>query len=183
MRSALQSGRLGVLVLAAHLLCAADFTGAVVSVQDGDTLTVLRDGEAVRVRLNAIDCPEKNQPSGVQARQFTANLAFGTTVTVVGEDIDRYGRIVGFVILPDGKNLNHEIVAAGWAWWYRKYAPEDLSVRTLESEARRSRLGLWAYAAPIPPWEWRKQHHVPSRSDRRRSEPRSHRRDQRRSRR
>jgi endonuclease YncB( thermonuclease family) len=31
-------------------------------------------------------------------------------------DVDRYGRTVGEVILPDGRVLNHELVRAGLAW-------------------------------------------------------------------
>ena len=76
------------------------------------------------------------------------------------------------VMLPDGRNLNHEILAAGLAWWYRKYARGDLRAQALESDARRNRRGLWAAADPEPPWGWRKQDHVRSRSDPHRSEPR-----------
>ena len=164
-------GRL--LLLAPHLLAAGDFTGTVSSVADGDTLTVLYGEGAIRVRLDGIDCPEKDQPSGAAARRFTSELALGQIVTVVEEDIDRYGRIVATVILPDGRSLNHEIVAAGWAWWYRKYAPDDVALRDLEARARKEGRGLWSEAVPTPPWEWRKQDHVTARSDRRRSEPRS----------
>ncbi len=32
----------------------------------------------------------------------------------------------GTVVLPNGQNLNHELVKDGWCWWYRKYAPWDL---------------------------------------------------------
>jgi endonuclease YncB( thermonuclease family) len=52
-------------------------------------------------------------------------LAFGKEVTVVVRDTDRYGRTVAVVILPDGRNLNHELVKRGYAWWYRKYASHD----------------------------------------------------------
>jgi endonuclease YncB( thermonuclease family) len=38
---------------------AADFTGPVVSVLDGDTIEVLHHTRAERIRLNGIDCPEK----------------------------------------------------------------------------------------------------------------------------
>jgi hypothetical protein len=32
-------------------------------------------------------------------------------------------------ILPDGKNLNSETVKAGYAWWIRRYAPDDREKR------------------------------------------------------
>jgi len=105
-------------------------------------------------------------------------MALGKTVTVIEEDVDRYARVVGAVILPDGRNLNREILAAGLAWWYRQYAPDDTVARILESKARKDRRGLWAEADPVPPWEWRKQDHARPRSNLRRSEPRSQRRDQ-----
>ncbi len=38
-----------------------DFTGRVVGVADGDTITVLHNGKGERIRLHGIDCPEKRQ--------------------------------------------------------------------------------------------------------------------------
>ena len=59
------------------------------------------------------------------------------------------------VLLPDGRVLNQESVRAGFAWSYRKYAPEDETLRQLGQEARHATRGLWADPNPIPPWEWR----------------------------
>ena len=73
------------------------FEGKVVGISDGDTIKVLKDGKQVKVRLAAIDCPEKGQPYGQKAKQFTANMVAGKTVKVWETDTDRYGRIVGFV--------------------------------------------------------------------------------------
>ena len=50
--------------------------GTVVSIADGDTLTVLHAGKQERVRLYGVDCPEKKQPFGTRARQLTGQLAF-----------------------------------------------------------------------------------------------------------
>ncbi len=135
----------------------ADFTGRVVGISDGDTIKVMRDGRAERVRLYGIDCPEKAQPWGTRARQFTGDLVFGKTVTVRVRDVDRYGRTVGEVILPDGRSLNRELVRAGLAWWYRQYAKHDGELERLEAQARRGRLGLWRDPDPIAPWEWRRE--------------------------
>ncbi len=132
------------------------FTGKVVGVSDGDTISVMREGKAVKVRLHGIDCPEKKQPYGTKAKRFTSDMAFGKEVTIWGKTKDRYGRIVGEVILPDGKNLNREIVDAGLAWWYQKYAPNDWILKALEAGARAKKRGLWMDKNPIPPWEWRK---------------------------
>ena len=67
-----------------------------------------------------------------------------------------YGRSVGEVLLSDGRSLNQALVRAGLAWWYRQYAPHDTTLAQLEAEARAARRGLWADAAPVPPWAWRK---------------------------
>ena len=40
-------------------------------------------------------------------------------------------------------NLNHEIVRAGFAWWYRQYARHDKELERLESEAKGAKRGLW----------------------------------------
>lgn len=135
---------------------AASFSGRVVRVLDGDTLEVLEGTTPRRVRLHGVDCPERNQPYGSRARQFTAELAFGRTVTVVIRDRDRYGRLVGEVLLPDGRNLNRELVAAGYAWWYRRYS-SDLRLAVLEWMARWRKRGLWQDPHPVPPWEWRRR--------------------------
>ncbi len=133
---------------------AADFTGRVVGVSDGDTITVLHNGKGERIRLHGIDCPVKREAFGNRAKQFTSNLVFAKTVTVQVVDRDRYGRTVGVVLLPDGRSLNHELVRAGLAWMYRRYT-NDQNLSDLEEEARLARRGLWVDANPIPPWEWR----------------------------
>jgi endonuclease YncB( thermonuclease family) len=52
------------LALAVSSSAWADFTGKVVGVADGDSITVLRDREQVKVRLVDIDAPERAQPFG-----------------------------------------------------------------------------------------------------------------------
>jgi endonuclease YncB( thermonuclease family) len=86
---------LGVLWLLVPLLVYADqFTGKVVGILDGDTISVLREGKAVKVRLYGIDAPEKAQAFGTKARQFTAALVFQKDVTIVIHATDRYSRLV-----------------------------------------------------------------------------------------
>ncbi len=114
------------------------------------------DGRAERVRLWGIDCPERGQSFGTRARQFTGDLAFGKDVKVIVRDVDRYGRTVGEVILPGGRNLNQELVRAGLAWWYVQFAPRDRVLAALQTEARDAKRGLWADKNPVPPWEWRR---------------------------
>src|SRR5215475_7442225 len=97
-------------LMAVPILGHADqFTGKVVGISDGDTISVLREGKAVKVRLYGIDTPEKAQAFGTQARKFTSDLAFQRDVTVQIHATDRYGRLVGEVLLPDGRSLNQEL--------------------------------------------------------------------------
>ena len=135
---------------------AADFSGPVVSVLDGDTLEVLHNQHPERIRLSGIDCPEKKQAFGQRAKHAASALAFGKDVTIHTHGHDKYRRTIGDVILPDGMNLNQELVKQGWCWWYRKYAPRDTVLEQLETDAREGRKGLWVDPQPMPPWEWRK---------------------------
>jgi endonuclease YncB( thermonuclease family) len=144
-----------IFLLIPFLASAASFTGKVVKVSDGDTIQVLRNGRAEKIRLAGIDCPEKKQAFGQAAKRFTLNLAAQKVVTVEVETKDRYGRSIGEVFLPDGRSLNQELVRAGYAWMYRKYS-SDATLAALESEARAARRGLWADSNPVPPWDWRR---------------------------
>jgi endonuclease YncB( thermonuclease family) len=157
------SYRTTVLLLAALLtptiVYAADFTGKVVGVIDGDTLEVLNGHHTERVRLSGIDCPEKGQAYGNNAKHAASALVFGKEVRLQPHGYDKYKRTLADVLLPDGTNVNHEMVKQGWCWWYRKYAPGDTTLEGLEKEARGARIGLWADLKQVPPWEWRKQHH------------------------
>lgn len=133
----------------------AQFSGKVVGVADGDTISVMHNDRAEKVRLNGIDCPEKHQAYGARAKQFTSERLFGQIVTVIVSGTDRYGRTLGEVILADGTSLNRTLVEEGLAWWYRRYSDDD-ALRQLEEEARAAGRGLWADREPVPPWEFRK---------------------------
>jgi endonuclease YncB( thermonuclease family) len=54
-----------------------------------------------------------------------------------------------------GIDANAEQVRRGMAWVFDRYV-KDRSLYPLQDAARSTRLGLWADAAPVPPWEWRK---------------------------
>jgi endonuclease YncB( thermonuclease family) len=145
------------LALATPAMAGETAEGTVVGIIDGDTIDVLHRNKPNRIRLHGIDCPEKRQDFGTQAKQLASDLAFGKAVSVerVADD-RRTGRTVAVVTLPDGRILNHELVKAGLAWWDPKYAPRDTKLRSLEDEARAEKRGLWSHPTPIPPWEFRK---------------------------
>jgi micrococcal nuclease len=130
-------------------------TGKVVGISDGDTFALLQGSERITIRLHGIDCPEKNQSFGQNAKMYTSSKIFGKEVVVTALDKDRYGRIVGDVTIG-GANLNYELVRKGYAWWNRKYAPHDDSLRILEETARKHRLGLWSEVTTVEPWTFRR---------------------------
>jgi endonuclease YncB( thermonuclease family) len=118
---------------------------------------VLEKDNVLKIRLRGIDCPEKGQAFGKQAKLLTAQLAFGKTVTIKEQGQDRYGRMIADVILPDKTSLSCDLVKAGYAWWYRRYAPDDVQLAALESEARAKHIGIWSVASATPPWQFRQQ--------------------------
>ena len=133
--------------------------GIVVKVVDGDTITVLdTNKDQHRVRIAGIDAPEKGQPFGNASRKQLGELVARKDVRVEFDKHDRYGRIVGKVLVtpPDcptcGKTLDVGLaqITTGMAWGYRKYAneqsPEDQAVcpsfaRALAGCGRRDRRG------------------------------------------
>ena len=135
----------------------AEFSGPVVGVLDGDTIEVLHHQRPERIRLSGIDCPENGQAYSKKAKQAASALVFGKEVTLQTHGKDKYGRTLAEVLLPDGTNVNHELVKHGWCWWYRKYALGDTVLEGLERGARTQRLGLWATENPVSPWEWSAQ--------------------------
>ncbi len=140
------------LSFAAH----AEFTGKVVAVADGDTLTVLRDHKQVKVRLTEIDAPEKAQAFGNKSKQSLSDLCFAKIATLDDKGKDRYGRTLARVHC-DGIDANAEQVRRGMAWVFVRYAPKDSPLYSVEAEARAEKRGLWADPEPVPPWEWRRQ--------------------------
>ena len=135
-------------------LSAAEIIGKVVSVADGDTITILDDMKIQhRVRLARIDAPEKGQPYGTKARQYLSSLIFGKPVKVTYKSKDRYKRILG-IVYYDGQDINLIMVQQGMAWHYSYYDRTE-EYAEVEKQARRLKIGLWADPDPIPPYEYR----------------------------
>lgn len=130
-------------------------TGKVVSIADGDTLTVLTaDKQQVKVRLSGIDTPENNQAYGTKAKQALSSKVFGKTVRVQDNGQDRYKRTLGDIFLGD-RWINLELVEEGYAWHYKAYS-KDKRLAQAEVQARQAKRGLWADSNPVPPWEFRR---------------------------
>lgn len=135
--------------------------GKVVSVADGDTVTVLEGGNRQwKVRVAGIDAPEKAQPFGQASKRALSDMVAGKAVDVEWDKRDRYGRVVGKVLVS-GRDAGLAQVEAGMAWWYRKYSNEQSprdrgTYSAAEESARSAGKGLWREADPVPPWEFRK---------------------------
>ncbi|NAW51636.1 nuclease [Elizabethkingia argentiflava] len=135
----------------------AQTLGTVVRVKDGDTVVVLLRGKTQKtLRLAEVDCPEKGQAFGKNAKNFTASQVFGKEVTYVQTEKDRYGRIVAKIYYDQGKYLSAELIRAGLGWWYSAYST-DLSLAALQWRAKKQKLGLWQDTNALAPWEYRKQ--------------------------
>ncbi len=140
----------------------------VLKVYDGDTFKCrLENGEEVRVRLIGVDTPESRRNKkayrdahrsdksveeilrlGKMASEFTKSLIPPGTVVYLETDVqvhDRYGRLLAYVYLPDGRMLNEVLVAEGYATVYTvppnvKYAERFVE---LQKRAMKMRKGLW----------------------------------------
>ncbi len=138
----------------------AQFVARCVAITDGDTLKVLYvEGESkteIKIRLFGIDAPEKSQAFGTQSKKALSDLAFGKDLTVTSTGRDRYGRLLAWLAVGSTP-INAEMVRAGFAWHYRKYAPKETELADLETDARNNRRGLWIDAAPVAPWNYRKK--------------------------
>lgn len=110
--------------------------------------------------MSGIDAPEKRQAFGNVSKQNLARLVFQKEVTVEYDKRDRYGRIVGRVVV-EGSDICIRQIEDGLAWHFKKYQDEQPAVDRVmysraESDARAARIGLWRDAQPVPPWEFRK---------------------------
>jgi endonuclease YncB( thermonuclease family) len=124
---------------------------------DGDSFTVSRNGNAVRIRINAIDAPELHQEFGPESRENLVKLIGGSRVLIAPVDRDRYGRIVADVFV-DEKNIGLSQIYDGFAWYFRVKSMRRDGYQAAEEQARGQNRGLWHSSQPQPPWEWRKEH-------------------------
>jgi len=148
---------IGLLLLALPVQAAT-----VLSVGDGDTITVANGAQKTKVRLACIDAPETSQtPYGMESRQALQKLLpIGAEVTVRTKATDRYGRTVGEVLKGNtSTNINQQQVASGNAFVYWQYISgcDRQTYSRLENDARLKRIGVWSVPGGIQrPWEYRR---------------------------
>jgi len=131
------------LLVAALPAAAADISGRVVAVDNGDTIRIAAaDGGNVTVRLSDIGAPREAAFYAPSSRQFLENIVLDKTVRVETSGAQGTGLIVGHVYrgLLD---VNLELVKAGAAWFCIEYA-NDTSYMPYQSDAIRHLRGLWS---------------------------------------
>ncbi|KOP23047.1 hypothetical protein AMR41_28225 [Hapalosiphon sp. MRB220] len=139
----------------------------VVSVADGDTITVKRGSETTKIRFCGIDANESQQEGGQEAKAYLKTLLekSGNTVMVSPVTTDRYKRTVAEVFIAVGNDqelfIQEEMLKAGMARVYPQFVsscPNKDAILKAQEIGKQNRAGVWANPNSIPPWEWRKQH-------------------------
>jgi len=141
-------------------------TGKVIKVIDGDTLDVLQADKSIeRIRLAAIDAPEKGQAFGKKAKQYLLKAVAGKDVSVDYHKRGKYKRIIGRVRL-NGQDINLQMIVSGHAWHYKKFQNEQargdrLAYAEAFEQARQFNIGLFADKAAVAPWDYRRIKRAP----------------------
>jgi micrococcal nuclease len=152
MAGTVRAQRLGLVLCCAFWLANAG-AHPVISVADGDTLTLAVDGGRLKVRLANIDAPERGQAYGRESRRSLVELCLHKEAQYRTQDVDQYGRTVA-VVLCEGVDASRAQVERGMAWVLNHYN-RDAALASLQQQARWRRSGLWADSNPQPPWEFR----------------------------
>lgn len=128
------------------------------TVLDGDTIIVDMQGTDETVRFIGIDTPETHKPDnpvecyGPNASEHTKKRIGDNRVRLVADHLttnrDRYNRLLRYVILPDGKNLNSELVEQGYAFAYAFPFAESQKFAQSQKQAKSQKLGLWGSCQP-----------------------------------
>jgi len=132
------------------------FPGFVVSVIDGDSIMVKRDGQDLEIRLWGIDAPEYDQPRARASYNALRSVVINRDLMLEVVDRDKYDRLVA-IAQRGSLNINEYMVRSGYAWVHIYYCKAEICKKwyELQAEARRKKRGLWGYDSPIPPWTWK----------------------------
>jgi endonuclease YncB( thermonuclease family) len=137
------------------VILADELRGKVVSIADGDTITVLdANKKQHKVRLTGIDAPEKKQAFGAKSKDRLGELVADKDVVVEWKENDTYGRTLGKV-RQGPLDVNLQMIKDGMAWHYRRYS-KSAELSMAEAEAKAGKKGLWVDPSPVPPWEFRR---------------------------
>ncbi|WP_138504455.1 thermonuclease family protein [Nostoc sp. PA-18-2419] len=147
----------------------------VVSVADGDTITVRRGGETKKIRFCGMDAPEikhgkqPGQPFGNEAREKLRLLVAlaKNEVLIIPIETDRYGRTVAEVMASvSGEwglemSFQEEMLKSGMAYYYKQYAskcPNHDAFAKAQEIGITNRVGVWSQSNLEKPWDYRKRY-------------------------
>lgn len=122
----------------------------VTGIVDGDTIRIVRNGEDDTIRYIGIDAPETNDAYGPQATAANRQLVEGQTIYLESDtsNRDRYGRLLRYVYLDDGRMVNEELVSVGHALSVA-YPPDTAHQALLDAAQQRAQAagtGMWQTA-------------------------------------
>ena len=143
------------ILIALFLFSCNSYKGKCIACHDGDSITLLTEsGKVLKIRLAECDANELGQPKGYEAKLFTESHLLNREIVAKQIAIDKYHRHVCKVYV-NGVYFDKELVLAGWAVVYRKYASNDMW--EAQQEAKSKRIGIWT-GNEILPYKWRKEH-------------------------
>lgn len=131
-------------------------TYAVVRVVDGDTISIIKDGKTVTLRLIGLDTPETVDPRkpvqcfGKAASDKAKELLTGKMVRIELDasqgTLDKYARTLAYVFLVDGTFFNEYMIAEGYGHEYTYNLPYKYQkeFKDAGARARAEKRGLWA---------------------------------------
>lgn len=127
----------------------------VIKVIDGDTYDILLNKSTIRVRMYGIDCPEKKQEYGLNAKLFAEKYLLNKDVKLTILSKDLYQRSISKIYLGD-IYFNKLLIDSGYAWHYSKYS-NDKDLETSMNIAKSNKIGLWSKNGYIEPEIFRKK--------------------------
>jgi len=144
-------------LLASIGLTFAEKSAFVAYVIDGDTI-VLKKGTKVRYRgINSPEIPKRDKPGetlGWKATELNRELVQDRFVMLVQDDEkrDRFGRLLAYVFLPDGRMVNEILVREGMAFvcFSQKGSPFSRKLLAAQREAIDAKRGIWSIPAIRP---------------------------------
>lgn len=126
---------------------------------DGDTIAVKMNGTTESIRMIGVDTPETHKPNtpvqcyGPAAAAYTKTLIGKNSVRLESDpkstNRDRYNRLLRYVYLPDGRLVQHELIANGYGFAYTQFPfTKSQDFTDAQNQAKAANKGLWGNCAP-----------------------------------
>jgi micrococcal nuclease len=134
---------------------------AITKVVDGDTFKVSLNGSEETVRLIGLNTPETVDPRrpvecfGKEASDKAKEILTNTTVRLEADptqdDRDKYGRLLRYAYLPDGRLFNELMISEGYGYEYTYEVPylHQIEFKADQKQAEELKLGLWGGQCPV----------------------------------